>query len=150
MNKLIDLITQSTVAYRKGEVMSTEEYPGLQVTHFYFMPSAGESKTTLVDVHFFKVGLAPDVNVDDLKVKLVEALDEYPQPERLVGGPSYIESGAELGSQQIALQLYGLGELVGLWEVITPEKLHITGPKADELAGAGLVMMTGYKKGVHS
>ncbi len=147
MNKLIDLIAKSTVPYRKGAEISEEHAGQLIVNHVYFMPHVDEAKTSLVDVHFFKVGLAPGVDADDLRAQLIEALDEYPQPERLAGGPSYIESGAELGSQQYALQLYGLGELLGLWDVITPEKMHVTGPQADELAGAGFVMMTGYRKG---
>lgn len=95
-----------------------------------------------VSVHFFAV-----VSVNNpTKEELLSILQtEYPDMERIKGGPSYIEIGAELGSQEIALQLIGLGGLVKLWPVVTPTVLKITGAEADELAGKGLVMAGGFE-----
>lgn len=69
----------------------------------------------------------------------------YPSPERLEGGPSYIEIGAELDSQELALLLIGVGAVLGLWQAVTPASFGITGPEAAELAGKGMVMCTGLK-----
>ena len=92
-----------------------------------------------VDVHFFWV---TGVN-EPTKDGLAAVLHEYPEPDRLRSGPSYIELGAVLGSQELALRLIGLGQLVGLWRAVTPEAVGIAGAEAKRLAGNGFVMMTG-------
>lgn len=96
-----------------------------------------------VNVHFFWVSRRGDPTKGALRT-LLET--EYPDLERLKAGPSYIELGGVLGDQGLALQLIGLGGLVGLWSVITPETtLRLSGAEADELAGAGFVMAGGFK-----
>jgi len=70
-------------------------------------------------------------------------VEEYPELYRLAEGPSYVEMGVLLDSQELALLLIGLGALVGLWDAITPETLGVTGGSADELAGAGFVLCSG-------
>src|SRR6202012_2479706 len=79
------------------------------------------------------------------RAELVELLNNYPQAERIAQGPSYIEVGAEIGDQGAAFQLFAMGKVLGLWDVITPEKMGFTGPEADSMAGNGFVMMTGYR-----
>lgn len=69
----------------------------------------------------------------------------YPNLERLKDGPSYIEMGGDLDSQELALMLIGVGNVLGLWQAITPASFGITGPEANELAGKGMVMCTGLK-----
>ena len=76
----------------------------------------------------------------------MEILRGYPEPERLAGGPSYIEIGGVLGDQQEAFLLFALGKVLGLWSVITPATLGFEGPEADQLAGAGMVNMSGFKE----
>ncbi len=41
-----------------------------------------------------------------------------------------------------------LGQVLGLWRVITPVDLGITGAKAMDAAGLGYVMLSGYKEEV--
>ena len=94
-----------------------------------------------VNVHFFWVSLKGQPHVQDLK-SLLEA--EYPNLDRLHQGLSYIEIGGELGSQDLALRLIGLGGLLRLWSVVTPATLLAEGQAADELAGAGFVMSGGF------
>ena len=103
-----------------------------------------EAPTHSADVCFFWVS----TKEDPTKEALLALLEKYyPEMDRLRMGPSYIEIGAALGSQQVALLLLGLGELVGLWEVISPKTFGITDPqKAQELAGWGFVMCSGVKK----
>jgi hypothetical protein len=96
------------------------------------------------DVHFFVVAV-DKAKAEQYRPSLIEWLTNYPEPERLAGGPSYIEIGARVGSQEAALRLFALGDVLGLWKLITPERLGITGPEADALAGNGLVMISGWK-----
>jgi hypothetical protein len=95
-----------------------------------------------VDVHFYWVS-AKD---NPTKEELLPLLKEYPDQERLAGGPSYVEMGGMLGSQDLALRLIGLGALVGVWEAITPERLGITGAAAQKAAGYGYVMCSGLRQ----
>lgn len=95
-----------------------------------------------VDVHFFWVSKRGEPTKEAFR-HLCET--EYPNIARLKAGPSYIEIGGALGDQGLALRFIGLGELVGLWRVITPERLGITGDKAKELAGGGFVMAGGFQ-----
>lgn len=101
--------------------------------------------THSVDVHFFWVSVVGEPNKDELLAHLIRA---YPDLDRLKGGPSYIEIGGALGDQGLALRLIGLGGLVGLWPVITPETLGINGQAAKQMAGGGFVMAGGFKNAV--
>ena len=55
---------------------------------------------------------------------------------------SYIELGAWLGSQELALRLMGMGDLLGLWKLLTPKTVlgdKITPVQVDHLASSGMV-----------
>lgn len=95
-----------------------------------------------VNVHFFWVA-AKDSPTRERLLELLRA--HYPSFGRLEKGPSYIEIGAELGDQGLALLLIGLGGLVGLWQVITPEALGFDEEMAKEAAGRGFVMAGGIR-----
>ena len=74
--------------------------------------------------------------------------NRYPQDPRSArpaGGPSCIQVGAQIDSQDAALRLYALGEVLGLWEVVTPGRRLVTGPEALQMARNGFVMMTGFR-----
>jgi hypothetical protein len=79
------------------------------------------------------------------KAELIDILKSLPDREWLATGPSYIEIGGRIGSQDAALQLYALGEVLELWKGITPTTLRVTGPEALWLARNGWVMMTGFR-----
>jgi hypothetical protein len=106
-----------------------------------------------VSVHFFKVGLRGDADVTaEELVALIKDSEEGNfariTVDRLKAGPSYIELGGWLGDQGAALMFMGLGEILGLWDVVTPETMlrgTVNQGKADELAGLGLVMI-GWKE----
>ena len=62
--------------------------------------------------------------------------------DRFRDGPGYIELGGWLGDQTTALQFMGLGEILGLWEVVTPRRLGIEdAAQAQEMMGMGFVMI---------
>ena len=137
MERLSEFITTHTVrgACRCGRCCDAPENPAERQPNGH-----------TVDVHFFEVALTdPDANRDSLGAEFRSLLEvDYPQPERLAEGPSYIEMGAALGDQGLALMAIGLGELLGLWQAMTPAKMGISDPAmAAELAGRGMVMCTG-------
>jgi hypothetical protein len=97
-----------------------------------------------VDVHFGVVLV--DQSARERRAEIVAAIEASGLDLKLFRkGPSYIEVGAALGSQQLALQLFGLGEAAGLWRVITPARLGVTGADGHVLAGRGYVMISGYR-----
>lgn len=72
-----------------------------------------------VDLTFFKVSAKPEASRDEFRA-LVQR--EYPA---LLDGKehSFIEIGAELGDQQTALLLIGLGGLFNMWKVLSPDTM---------------------------
>jgi hypothetical protein len=154
LDSLYEIISECTIQLRKGEEIKRSEIKnrdGDTVMHtvdIYDMPHVSHLKPDAnvekIDVHFMVVGVIRD-KADEKREALIRALESYPEPDRLKGGPSHIEVGANIGDQGAALSLFALGEYLGFWKVITPEKLGITGAEADQLAGAGFVMIDGYK-----
>lgn len=160
IDKLYNILRETTVQLRKGEEIEGDpnlvdaikngedlDKAGGGVVHIYDMPPVEAAREDLekVDMHFVIVGV-DKAAAEAHKVELVEILNDYPDPDRLAGGPCYIELGGVVGDQGAALQLMALGKVMGLWEVMIPENLGFTGAEADAMAGAGLVLITGYKQ----
>lgn len=158
-DKLYDILRETTVQLRKGEVLEgtpetieairagkkAEEIPG-GVVEFFGMPHENEAKPEIekVDLEFIVVGV-DKAKAENNKAELISLLDTYPDPEQLAGGPSYIAVGGTIGDQGAAFQLFALGKVLGLWNVITPKALGFDGEEARQMAGAGYIMITGYK-----
>ena len=156
LTKLYEILNETTSQYRKGAVYegtpelvaqaeAGEDLQGGGVLEVYAMPHADEAPDGLVvvDLEFIKIGV-DRTKAEARKAELIDILNHYPSPERLAGGPSYIEVGAEIGDQGAAFRLFALGNALGLWDVITPASMGITGPMARDLAGRGFVMITGF------
>jgi hypothetical protein len=77
--------------------------------------------------------------------EIQEWLDNYPDPERLAGGPSYIELGAHIGDQGMAFVLMAIGKHFGWWDIMTGESLGLSLEEAQRMAGLGFLMISGYK-----
>jgi len=148
LDRLHEILRETTVQLRKGaEVEKHIEKSGLEVTEIFAMPPSDAPVAEAlerIDMEFLVIGVDKE-KAEQHKAELVEILNTYPQPDRLAGGPSYIEVGAEIGDQGAAFQLFALGKVLGLWDVITPATMGITGPEAKQMAGMGFVMMSGYK-----
>lgn len=142
--RLYDLLDEATIQLRKGDVVEHRQ----GVTHVYAMPPASEAPPgfELVDLEFILVGVDP-AKAAARRDELVELLRDYPNPEHLAGGPSFIDVGAALGDQGAALQLFALGKVLGLWGVITPRAVGFDAAEARDLAGMGFVMITGWSPG---
>jgi hypothetical protein len=146
LDKLYEIIRETTMQLRKGEVVERLMAGSVEVVEINAMPHVREAPAALeiVDLELLAVGVDKEAAAKR-KDELVALLHDYPQPDRLAGGPSYIEVGAEIGDQGAAFQLFALGKVLGLWSVFTPATMGITGPEARELAWQGLVMISGFK-----
>lgn len=97
------------------------------------------------DVFFFCVKKDDKADAEELKKLISEQKGEYCEIDLLDKKEhGYIEIGAWIGSQELALRLMGLGSLLGLWNLMTP--MSILGFKKDEdickdMAGAGYVII---------
>lgn len=83
------------------------------------------------DVQFFKVSLKgnpSDADKQIMKIELVQLIKNHKGEFReidLFDGEehNFIDIGAWIGDQGLALMLMGMGELLGIWEVLTPNKV---------------------------
>lgn len=148
LERLYDILRDTTIQLRKGEPVTHETVGPVDVTHVYDMPAVKDAAPHLehVDVVFMVIGV-DKAKALAIKDELTAILDEYPEQNRLAGGPSYIEVGGVIGDQGAALSLFALGQVLGLWTVLTARTFGFT-DEAEilKLAGNGLVMMSGYKK----
>lgn len=97
-----------------------------------------------VDLHFVTVAV-DKAAAEAERANLIALLDQWPEPDLLAGGPSYIGVGGVLGDQGAAFELFALGKVLGIWDVITPEVFGFTGEEARDVAGKGLILITGYR-----
>lgn len=159
IDRLYKILRETTVQLRKGEAVhgakhlvdainagrDLNELPGGVVAIDAMPPvEAAQPWLELVDLVFIKVGVQKDVAAR-YRDELIEILKTYPEPERLAGGPSYIEMGGVLGDQGAAFQLFALGKVLGLWEIVTPGAFGFKDEAALEMAGKGFIMIAGYK-----
>jgi len=162
IERLRQILSETTILLRKGDAVVSDnpklieaiksgdpdalDNAGGGVADIYCMPHVNDARTELVrvDCHFIFVGV-DKIKSDQYKNEIIGILKTYPQPERLAAGISYIEIGGVLGSQDMAMSLMALGEVLGLWKVISPAFFNMTGPDADRVAGCGFVMTTGFK-----
>jgi len=102
-------------------------------------PSEG---TVFADMMFLKVIADGAPNKEEL-IELIKAnKGEFCELDLLNGEEhSYINIGAWIGDQQDALLLMGLGSLLGMFELLTPEKLMPFLPQdlKNQMAGMGMV-----------
>ena len=106
---------------------------------------APELDAAEADLVFFRIKARDNPDGNQLRALLKAHADRGPfaTVDVLDGQEhSYLELGAWLGSQGTALRLMGLGQLLGLWQLLTPK--NMLGPAAPddlvkELAGAGYV-----------
>lgn len=154
------LLDATTTMYRKGAAVERHDEGAVQVTEVWLGVDAQPDEpptdeTTVVDVHFFTVAVDRRAAATwaDTFYALCDAWPPdrtYMPEDRLAGGPSYIELGAQVGTlmgQQDALRLMALGEVLGAWKVITPARLFgadVSQREADRAAGQGYVMISGY------
>lgn len=147
IDKLYGILRETCSEFRKGEAVTTKRTGNLEVTEVFAMPHESEAPANLVkvDVHFMVIGVDKE-KAEARRNDFIEVMKGYPDLTRLEQGPSFIEVGGVVGDQSAALVLFALGEVLELWTVLTPERLHITDKaQADEMAGRGYIMMSPWK-----
>lgn len=150
--RLYEILDETTTQLRKGEEVEEHKVGDVQVVEVYAMPHESKAKDGIekVDCHFIVVGI-DKAKAKKIKEELVGILADWPSEAwgapvpKLQDGPSYIHAGGVIGGQGKAFQLFALGQVLGLWKVITPESLGIKGAQADQMAGSGFVMIDGYR-----
>lgn len=105
-----------------------------------------------IDIQFFKVALRnSDLTGTDKEIikndflRLIKGHKGVYRDIDILDGEehSFIDIGAWIGDQGIALTLMGMGELLGIWNVITPNRLvpDYSKETRDMLAGAGYILI---------
>jgi len=146
IKRLHEILGETTCQLRKGAEVEHRQVGSVAVTEVWAMPHESEASAQLekVDMCLLTIGV-DKAQAEKHKEELISLLRDYPQPTDLASGPSYITVGAVIGDQGAAFQLFALGKVLGLWDVITPATVGLTGVKAREIAGNGFIMMSGYK-----
>lgn len=147
--KLYDLLKETTQVYRKGSLVEEKNVGNLHVVEIFGYPhtstAPNNNKYEKIDMIFVDV-LVDKEKAEARKKELETLLAEYPQPDRLAGGPSYIELAPNLGlEQEEALRTMALGKALGFWEIMSGKTLGLGEKKTLELAGSGFLMISGYK-----
>lgn len=157
IQRMHEILGRTTIQLRKGEVLEgtpelvkqfkegAEELSGGGVLEINLMPHETECLPQFqkVDMELLVIGV-DRTEAEAHRNEIVSILNSYPDPDTLSKGPSYIHVGAEIGDQGAAFQLFALGKVLGLWDVITPSVLGLKGDDATEAAGRGFIMITGY------
>jgi hypothetical protein len=109
-----------------------------------------------VDLQFFKVALKnriTDVDKEIIKNDIIQLIKNhkgiYSDIDIFDGNEhNFVEIGRWIGNQGIALELMGMGELLGLWEVATPNRLapDFSEETRNMLAGAGYISIKYNRK----
>ncbi len=100
-------------------------------------PENKQPKGHAADLVFFKVKKVNNPNAEEFR-ELVKK--EF--PNWLDGKEhSYLQTGGDIGDQGLALMAMGLGELLGIWELLTPENMipFLDKQMKMQMAGAGYV-----------
>lgn len=102
----------------------------------------GDGEEHTADMFFFKMATQGEPDAETLRMLIRDHQGEFCDLDILDGGEhGYIQVGAWIGDQQIALRLMGLGQLLDLWEIFTPNPLPIPDEQKKQLAGAGMVFI---------
>ena len=143
--KVLHLLGETTRQFRKGAVVTETKTVGLRKYDIYMMPHESEApdELTMVDVHFFQVGV-------DLKKalprreELVQLLAADFSAQLVTDEINYMTMGALLGSQELAFHLFALGNVLGIWQLLTPERMGMPPDMCELLAGRGLISIIGW------
>jgi len=147
--KLYDIVQDSTRVFRKGESVETRQVGNVDVVELFGYDHTNEAPSgdnfDKVDMIFVDV-VVDKARAEQYRGALAEQMRAYPQPERLAGGPSYIELAPNMGMQQEgALRVMALGKTLGMWDVMSAKTLGMDDATAREMAGQGFLMISGYK-----
>lgn len=133
-----DAIQEVTTVYRKGPTVEERDLPGVHVVEVWGYPHTDDADPTetMVDLVFVNVGVKPDAK--NRAEEFLTYLRGWDSPT-LAKGPSYIHTGGELGSQELALRLFAVMHVLGYGQVMSGADLGFQGDEVREMAGKGLL-----------
>lgn len=106
-------------------------------------PEANQPAGHTADVVFFQVSADAEANAGTMKRLVKEHKGGFGDIDLFDGKEhNYMELGAWIGDQGVAMMLMGLGSLLGLWKLMTPSSmlgLPSTDPMVQQLAGMGMI-----------
>lgn len=133
IQRICEILNRGTILLRDGEEESVDP-----------------KVVNIVDCNVTKVAV-DKLTALQHRNEIIEILKQYPRPDQLSSGASYIDVGAVVGSQETALKLFALGETAGLWKVVTPKQIRgIDDKKAKKMAGGGFVTISGFRPNSYS
>ena len=104
------------------------------------------------DLVFFKVALKRVIPETEMKDMFIELIKKE-QPHWLNGEEhNYLETGADIGDQGVAMMAMGMGKLLGVWDLLTPESIfrNMLPPNMKmEMAGKGYISIKTQKETVN-
>lgn len=109
-----------------------------------FPSDPGVEMLDQVDCQFIIIGVNP-VQAERHRAEFIEFLESYPEPIKLSDGPTYKHLASVVGDDMTALRIFGLGQTLGVWDVVLPGQLGVDPDLADEAADLGLIVTTGYQ-----
>ena len=158
--QIYDILRATTGEFRKGSdlvidgqpatdeqraaynaALDAKEIPRVgNVVELNFMPPLDAMREDLekVDMHFFVVGVAKD-EAEKYRQEIADWMRSNYTAEELQGEIPYTALGGAIGDQGLAMRLMALGQVLGLWKVLTPEVMGIPEPMASEMAGMGFI-----------
>lgn len=97
-----------------------------------------------VNLCFFEVSATGEPNKEKL-VELVKELKFSDYPIDLFDNQphNFMEIGAAIGDQGLAMQLMGLGTILNLWELFTPNKVLAKAGSAKQLSSSDEIGLAG-------
>jgi hypothetical protein len=118
--------------------------------HTLALSDAGAELVTFpngsIDMVFFRVGVSAKATASELRQLIGEHQGDFCNLDPLDGKEhSYIELGAWLGDQGIALRFMAMGVKLGLWALLSPASLlgpAISRADALRMAGNGFVAIS--------
>lgn len=105
----------------------------------------GHNLKHTVNMYFFDVSARNDPTVEEFTKFTESHKGDFVDINPLDGKEhNYMEIGAWIGDQGVAMQYMALGELLGLWRIMTPAViLNLDDPTqknlADQMAGMGMI-----------
>ena len=145
--EIMPILGECCSMFRKGDPVTEHLVGEVKVTEVWNMPSINDrekySADLFVDVHFVWIG----IDMARAEKQRAPFIAQCDSSALLATGPSYIAIAMETGGQDQALCFMALGEALGLWRVVTPERLHLPLDMRDRAAGMGWVMISGYRNG---
>lgn len=98
---------------------------------------SNQSKDHIADLVFFKIKKINNPDSEEFKRLVKKEFSHWLDGKE----HSYLETGGDIGDQGLALMAMGLGELLGIWELSTPNSMvpFLDKETRMKIAGAGYV-----------